>query len=386
MGLYDEQIKQRIQSDEENFSNSFINMSSVVMGRGVLADMDFDARELAKDAINEILRYYRVKSQELPQDLVDINAQLEYLLHPSGIMRRSVKLENKWYKDGIGALLGRTIDGDIIAIIPKGLSGYSYFDRKSGKNIKINEEVAKNISEEAICFYKPLPLKELSIKDLLIYIVGILSVSDFVMVALATLAVTLIGLLAPYTNKIIFGNVINSGSYGVLIPATTLLVGVAISSALINITKSLVMTRISTKMNISVQSASMMRVLSLPAAFFKQYSSGELSSRTQSINSLCSMLANAILTTGLTSVFSLVYIGQIFTFAPALVVPALTIILATVICSNEDFKADDGIRSEREWTCFFTYFRCAKVKVIWSGAPCFFKLGQSLYKECKINL
>jgi len=67
--------------------------------------------------------------------------------------------------------------------------------------------------------------------------------------------------------------------------------------------------RINTKMNIAVQAATMMRVLSLPAAFFKEYSAGELSSRAQSIGSLCSMLANAILTTGLTSVFSLIYIG-----------------------------------------------------------------------------
>lgn len=330
MGLYDEQIKQRIKNDEDNFAHSFANMSSVIMGNSVLSDLDFDIRILAKDAIDEILRYYRVKSQELPHGLNDMNDQLEFLLRPSGIMRRTVKLEGSWYKDGIGALLGKTKEGEIIAIIPSGLSGYAYYDRKRGKRIKITSEVSKNIASDAICFYKPLPLKELSIKDLLLYIIGTLSVSDFSMVALATLAVTLIGLFAPYTNKVIFGNVIDSGEFGLLIPASVLLIGVAISSALINITKTLVMTRINTKMNIAVQAATMMRVLSLPATFFKEYSAGELSSRAQSIGSLCSMLANAILTTGLTSIFSLIYIGQIFTFAPALVVPALTIMITTV--------------------------------------------------------
>lgn len=77
----------------------------------------------------------------------------------------------------------------------------------------------------------------------------------------------------------------------------------------------------------------MMRVLSLPAGFFKDYSAGELSSRAQHINSLCSMLVSTVLSTGLTSVFSLVYISQIFKYAPMLVVPALTVIAATVICS-----------------------------------------------------
>ena len=77
----------------------------------------------------------------------------------------------------------------------------------------------------------------------------------------------------------------------------------------------------------------MMRVLSLPADFFKKYSSGELSSRAQYIQSICSMLVSTVISTGLTSVFSLVYISQIFEYAPALVVPALCVILATIAFS-----------------------------------------------------
>lgn len=76
-----------------------------------------------------------------------------------------------------------------------------------------------------------------------------------------------------------------------------------------------------------------MRVLSLPASFFKEYSSGELYQRTQYINDICSLLVSAVLSTGLTSVFSLAYISQIFIYAPALVVPALLVILATLLLS-----------------------------------------------------
>ena len=45
------------------------------------------------------------------------------------------------------------------------------------------------------------------------------------------------------------------------------------------------------------------------------------------------MLVSTVLSTGLTSVFSLVYISQIFVYAPALVVPSLIITLATVAFS-----------------------------------------------------
>jgi len=41
-----------------------------------------------------------VKPQELPDNLRDLNGQLEYLMRPAGIMRRAVTLEKGWYRDG----------------------------------------------------------------------------------------------------------------------------------------------------------------------------------------------------------------------------------------------------------------------------------------------
>ena len=76
-----------------------------------------------------------------------------------------------------------------------------------------------------------------------------------------------------------------------------------------------------------------MRIMSLPADFFKGYGSGDLSSRAAHISSLCNMLVSAVLTTGLTSIFSLIYISQIFIYAPLIVVPAIAVILATVAFS-----------------------------------------------------
>lgn len=67
--------------------------------------------------------------------------------------------------------------------------------------------------------------------------------------------------------------------------------------------------------------------------FFRKYSPGELAGRAGNIHTLCSMLVSLVFSTGLTAVFSLVYITQIFTYAPALVVPSLVIILVTAVFS-----------------------------------------------------
>ena len=95
--------------------------------------------------------------------------------------------------------------------------------------------------------------------------------------------------------------------------------------------KTLLMDRINTKTSLLVEASVMMRVLSLPVSFFRGYSSGELANRASCVKSLCEMIVNNILSVGLTSLMSLLYIFQIFSFAPALVIPSVLIILGTVI-------------------------------------------------------
>ncbi len=333
MGWIDDQIQQRKEHDDEAFSAAFVGIADAVLGTKVSSAWSTD-KQKTKNAIDAILKYYHIKSREVPDNITDTNEQLEYLLRPHGIMRRSVNLEKGWYKDAVGAMLGvRKSDGSIVALIPSGLSGYSYFDNESGKWLKVNRKNQALFEDEATAFYKPFPLKKLSITALLKYVINTLAVSDYVLLALATLAITLLGFLTPKFNNLLMGTVLESGNVRVLLSLVSFMVCATIASLLMNSVKSLLMNRINTKMSIFVQAATMSRVLSLPADFFKKYSSGELSSRAQNINSLCSMLVSTILSTGLTSLFSLLYISQIFVYAPALVVPAIIIILVTIAFS-----------------------------------------------------
>ena len=173
----------------------------------------------------------------------------------------------------------------------------------------------------------------MGIKELTVYIIKSLSLSDIVLYAMALLAVTLIGMLSPKLTQLIFSDVLDSRNLRVLLAIAVFMVCVSTSQLLIRAMQSLLMARINTKMELAVEAAAMMRLLSLPADFFKQYSSGELASRMAGIRSLCTILISTALSTGFTSVFSLVYIAQIFAFAPSLVIPALVVILATIAVS-----------------------------------------------------
>ena len=331
MGWFDEQIKQRKRNDDAIFSEAFVGIADAVLGSRLVSIYSTD-EEKAEDAIGEILKYYHVKPREVPSSIKGLNDRLEFLLRPYGIMRRRVKLEKGWHRDAIGAMLTkRKDDGTVVALIPKGLSGYVYFDNLAGKWVKISQKNETLFEEEGICFYKPFPLKKLTVPALMRYVLDCLSPADLSLVALATLTVSLVGLLMPKLNNLLFGTVAESGELRLLIAIAVFLVSAGISRLLFNAVKTLVVGRVNTKIDLSVQAAAMMRLLSLPADFFKQYSSGDLASRTGYLQSLCSMLVSAVLNTGLTSVFSLLYISQIFVYAPMLVVPALSITLVTLI-------------------------------------------------------
>lgn len=333
MGWFDEQIKQRKQNDDQLFEEAFIKISAAVLGKKMTGAYISDETR-ASNEISEILRFYHIKPKEIPDNIKGLDDRLEYLLRPNGIMRRNIELQKGWYKEAYGAILGRrTDDGNIVALIPKGLKGYAYYDSEKGKWTRITRRNENLIDNEAICFYKPFPLGKITIKTLLRYIWDGIERADLALSAMALLAVSLIGLIMPALTNLLFGKVVESASVRVLAALAVFMISASVSRILMQSVSSMITERINLKINLSVQAATMMRVLSLPADFFKKHSSGELANRARHLENLCSMLVSAVLNTGFTSLFSLIYVSQIFAFAPALVLPAFVIIFITLAFS-----------------------------------------------------
>ena len=318
-----------MQSDQDAFEESFFRVAGAVLG-GKTAQQMLDSRLIEKEALDEILKYYHCKAADVPDSIRTADEQMEYVLRPLGIMTRSVKLEDGWYKDAFGPMLCFLKDnGAAVALLPKPVVGYWYKDPATGRSVTVSRKTASRFGQEAFCFYKPLPQKKLGIPDLLLYMKNCLSAGDFILIGLATLAFTLVSMIEPRVYQTITGTVVKTGNISLLVSMAVFLLASALSAQLLRVVKQLMMDRLSTKTSLQVEASVMMRVLSLPVSFFRKYASGELSSRVGSVNSLCDMLLNQILSTGLTSLVSLLYITQIFRFAPLLVWPSILIILAT---------------------------------------------------------
>jgi len=332
MGWFDEQIRQRKASDQELFEDSILRMAATVLGKQGIGALD--DRIVTKAAIDEILKYYHYKSQEIPDSITDIDEQLEYCLRPHGLMRRSVKLEKGWQKDAFGPMLGfLKEDGTPVALLPNPFAGYWFSDPVTGEKTRVTAATAERFRPDAICFYRPLPLKKLGIPDLILYMKNCLSTGDFVLLIALTLLVTLFGIPILRITRLLTGFVLDSGSTGLLLGTAVFMVCAIVSSQLIGTVRELMMNRVEIKTSLSVEAAMMMRLMNLPANFFRKYASGELSSRADAVNQLCSLLLGSVFSLGLTSLSSLLYVPQIFNFAPALVVPALGIIAVSLAFS-----------------------------------------------------
>lgn len=330
MGWFDEQIRQRKLSDQEVFEESMIRMASVVLGKQRAGRLE-DEHVVSKEAIDDILRHFRFKPSEIPDTVKGMDEQLEYCLRPHGIMRRNVKLEKGWYKDAFGPMLGfLKEDGTPVALLPKHLMGYYFIDPVTGQRTNLNRQNAERFDEDAICFYRPLPQKKLGIPDLIIYMKDCLNSGDLVILVVLTLIGTMFGMLMTNITRALTGFVRESGNYSLFLGTALFMISAIVSAQLIDAMRSLMMNRVEKKTSLSVEAAMMARVMSLPANFFRKYSSGELSSRYGAVNQLCSLLLGNVFSTGLSSLMSLLYITQIFRYAPALVVPALVIILVSV--------------------------------------------------------
>ena len=304
-GWFDEQIRARIDADNETFSEALGGLSGVIN----------DGEDItASDAEEEITRYYHAESF-------------------GQLMRREVELKDGWYKDAAGAYLGTTKDGRKAALIPGRISGYSYKDYATGKRIRLNRRTQNNLESKAVCFYKPLPEHELHVKDVALYIMEEFSFREFMHFALVTVLIMLVSMITPQLTQHIYSDVIPSGNLRPLVGVVLFMAGVNISVFLLRVMRSLMLSRVEIRTDINIRAALMMRLINLPAEFFRKYSSGELAQRISYVNLLCSAVAKNIFSVLITALVSLVYIQQIFSFSPALVSPAVCVIISLSVFS-----------------------------------------------------
>jgi NHLM bacteriocin system ABC transporter ATP-binding protein len=284
-------------------------------------------------ALRQVLEALGIADYELEEnEMITPEEQLTGILRPRGIMMRKIRLTGQWWRESVGPLLGHTQDGRLVALIPTRWNlGYTYHNQE-GENVKVRKrDMQKVLSDEALTFTRPLPLRRLRLRDLLSFCWSVVPPANYLFVILSALAVVLLGMFTPMANKLIFDTVIPTGDAADLMPILGLLLGATLSAMLITLTRDVYIDRVQDIMELHTQNAVMARTFLLSPKFFAQNASGELSARLNNVTILCKLINENIVGALLTAILSVVYLIQLWIYGKSLLLPALFILLLNAL-------------------------------------------------------
>ena len=323
MGLFDDQFKSRKENNQKAFERSFSELI------GIKGDDDISTRD--NFLVSQVAHFFDIHNYHVPDKINGIGNKISYLINNNGILGSKIELKDNWRVNNRTPILAFFADNDYpVILLPKRRGTYYCVSYKTGEKYVINQTIAKRLKEEAYVFYKPLPTHKLTLKEYFQYFSKSIRVVDLILVIIMMLVATGIGMLLPYIMKMMTGEVVTNKNLNLFGIVTIYLVSAGITYILIQAFQSYVNSKVSIKIEKMMQETTMARLLSLPTSFFKKYSTGNLTSRFNSVSSLAGLIFNGIFLTLLSSLMSLAYMTQIIQFSPRLVLPVVLILLLTV--------------------------------------------------------
>ncbi|QGT99854.1 hypothetical protein SYNTR_1261 [Candidatus Syntrophocurvum alkaliphilum] len=284
-------------------------------------------------AVGEAKKIKIFPSHEMKKQNFESKDLLGDIAQASQIRTRQILLKDTWWKEDNGALLAyKEEDKKPVALIPKSPREYIMYDPANESRVLVDKQIASLISVEAYTFYRPLPSKVIGIKDLLNYLADGIWKSDMYTVFIMGILGGLLGVLTPIVTGQIFDNIIPDGDSVLLTQVGFLLMAISVAIFAFNLTRSFAMHRIEGRTEADLQAAIWDRLLSLPAAFFKDYSSGELANRAMGISEIRSILSGAVANSLIAGIFSIFYFLLLFYYSwrLALIVTAVVIVVIGV--------------------------------------------------------
>ncbi|MGB8645075.1 MAG: NHLP bacteriocin export ABC transporter permease/ATPase subunit [Anaerolineae bacterium] len=326
-----ELLKNRVQSDQDRVGEALAQVAAI---------MDPSFAQLARHTTrhDRLFLACELVAQALGLTLETPHAAhggregydpLEAIARASRIRMRRVFLRQGWVRDDNGPLLGYLArDNQPVALL-RAAQGYSLVNPATQARTPVTDAVAELVSPYAVTFYRPFPDRALHAWDLLRF-GGFGSRSDLVTILALGAAGGLLSLATPLATGVIFDTLIPGGARESLMVFGLVLVVMALSAALFQLTQSIALLRFGTRLDSSIQPAIWDRLLELPVPFFRGYSSGDLAQRAMGIATIRQVLTDTVIATLLSTIFSILNLALLFYYDPTLALTGLVLILIVV--------------------------------------------------------
>lgn len=331
MGWFEEQVKTRRDLDAKSFEEAFVSLAGIKRdNQSGLSDEEI--RE--NYAISQILSFFKYRSVDIPKNMPKFLDKLNYALGQYDIQYRKVELNDSYITDANSPLLFFSVINDIpIVLFPAQNDRYYYINYQTGKRVYIDASLINGLELEAFTFYRPLPNERVSIGEYIKYIAKTIRTWDILLFILVSVVATGVGLILPYLTRILTGDVAKGKDFNQFTLISIYVVAAASGLVLLNCLKTFVSQTIAIRVEKTMKEAALMRLLALPASFFKKYNTGELTMRFNCITELANLLVVTIFTTLVSIVMSLAYLVQLSTFSSSLILPVAMILLASIVFS-----------------------------------------------------
>ena len=315
-------------------------------------------------SVRQVLRALQIFDYELENDdVVPLEQQFSNILHTHGIMKRMVQLNDGWWKETSGPLLGRAQNGHLVALLPKWTGRSYYYINAEGIRQKVTRQrMEHDLEPEAYAFTKSLPLHRLTKREVIAFILASANNHSLIYMCLAALVVVLLGMIVPMANKFVFDTVIPAGNPAALTPIAGLLTGAAVAVLLFSFIRNLYILRVENILEMNLHNAVMARLFLLPARFFHSHSSGELTSKMSNLTQLCQQVNESVVGALLSGALSIVYFIQVGIYGGRLLAPAavlyvlqtLMVVLyfRTVVRLNQQFISKNDTLNGMECNLF----------------------------------
>jgi NHLM bacteriocin system ABC transporter ATP-binding protein len=273
-----------------------------------------------------------IEFREPAREVMTGSDPLSTITRNSRIRKRLVVLKGDWWKQDNGPMLGyMEEDKRPVALLPDTAKSYEIHDPTARMRIKVTEGIIHDLNPFAYTFYRSFPDSLLKGWDLLKF--GIRGCADDIstVLAMATLG-AILSLITPVATGIIFDTFIPDAARSQLSQMAVILLACAIAMAVFEVTKGIALLRLESKVDASLQTGVMDRLLSLPVSFFRNFSAGDLTERAMGIDTMRRILSGITVEAVLACIFSLFNFALMFWYdlQLALVATGMAIVGVTI--------------------------------------------------------
>lgn len=278
---------------------------------------------------------------------------LSDIAHASRLRIRRVTLQGAWQRTDNGPLLGYQADGTPVALLPRpsGMfsttAKYDLIAPHTGLRVPVTPEIAAGLTPVAYVFYRPLPARALTARDL--FKLGFRGTwTEWLTVALTGGLIGLLGLIVPVMIGVLFNTIIPGAARGQLWQLAFILLACVLSTALFLLAQNVTVLRLEGKWDSAVLPAVWDRLLRLPPSFFRQNSSGDLAERAMGLDMIRRTLSGVAISSILAGPTGLFSLGLLFYYNVSLAWGAVGLALVLGAVTLAVWRL--GARYQRELT------------------------------------